>query len=162
VTPEVDDRCKGKCSTGLTEVTGKEFFDMKTLDEMESLCSRILSVLERDDLRSGTLVTLSTMLTRLRSDLERNLVEWHSTESDAPELRSAQESLRTMNGSVLWLQEYAEVKPVVEVSQRLRMASVRALQIIALLQHMPRASMPRTDELPHAPLVSSTSASLAV
>jgi hypothetical protein len=33
-------------------------------------------------------------------------------ESDSPELRSAQESLRTMNASLLWLQEYAEVKPV--------------------------------------------------
>jgi hypothetical protein len=38
---------------------------------MEFLRSRILSVLEHDDLRSHTLVTLSTMLRKLRSDLEQ-------------------------------------------------------------------------------------------
>lgn len=121
---------------------------MKTLNEMESTCSRILSVLEHDDLRRGSLATLSTMLVRLRSELERYLAEWRSVESDSPQLRSAQESLRSMNASLLWLQEYAEIQPLVVVSQRLRMATLRALQIIATLQHARHSSM---SGVAHAP-----------
>jgi hypothetical protein len=135
---------------------------MKTLNEIESMCSRILAVLEHEDLRSGTLMTLSTMLARARSDLERYLAEWRSTEGDSPELRSAKEFLRTMNASLLWLQEYAEIKPLVEVSQRLRMTSLRALQIVALLQHMPQPPTPETAELQRTPLVSPRTASFTV
>lgn len=128
---------------------------MKALNEMESMCSRILAVLEQDDLRSSTVVTLSTMLARLRGDLEGYLTEWRSIEGDSRELRSAQESLRTMNASLLWIQEYAQLKPLVEVSQKLRMASLRGLQIIATLQHTRRA--PASAPLQHARQVSSAS-----
>lgn len=134
---------------------------MKTLNEMESTCSRILSVLEHEDLRGSTLVTLSTMLARLRHDLDRHLTVWRSTESDSPELRSAQESLRSLNASVLWLQEYAEIKPLVEVSQRLRVASLRALQLIALFRHAPQTATPDTREIPRSSRVSTTSGGLS-
>jgi predicted protein tyrosine phosphatase len=143
-------------------VTGKEIFDMKTLNEIESVCSRILSVLEHEDLRSGTLVTLSTMMARVRSDLEAYLAEWRSIDGDSAELRSARESLRTLKASLLWQQEYAEIKPVVEVSHRLRMASLRALQVIALLQHIPQAATPDTAVLSDTWLVSSRTTSPTV
>lgn len=60
-----------KRDTGPTPVARKETVDMKTLIEIESVCSRILRVLEHEDLRSGTVVTLSSMLIRVRSDLEQ-------------------------------------------------------------------------------------------
>jgi hypothetical protein len=102
------------------------------------------------------------MLAGVRSDLERYLVAWRSMESDSPELRSAQESLRTLNASLLWLQQYAGINPVVEVAQRLRMASLRVLRIIALLQHIPQATAPDTTERLHTPAASTTTTSLTV
>lgn len=117
---------------------------MKTPTEMESVCSRILGVLEHDDLRTGTLVALSAMLSRVRGDLESHLTHWRSSGGDSSELRSAEDSLRTMTASLLWLQERAEVEPLMEVSQKLRLASLRGLRIASLLQYSPQGVEPST------------------
>jgi len=109
---------------------------MKTLTEIESMCRRILGVLEHDDLRSGSTVALASMSSRLRDDLKRHLADWRTKEGDSPELHAAEDALGTMNNDVLWLREYAGFKPVVEVSQKLRMTTLRALRVVALLQDL--------------------------
>ena len=107
---------------------------MKTLTEIESMCQRILGVLEHDDLRSGNMVALTNMLTRLRDDLNQYLAQSRADGSHSPELHAAEDALGTMTNDVLWLREYAAVKPVLEASQKLRMAALRALRVVTLLQ----------------------------
>lgn len=125
---------------------------MNTLIDMEVLCQRILAMLEHDDLRSGNLVTLSDTLARLRSDLARQLADRRAAASDTPELRSAEDALRKMTADVLWLQEYAGVKPIMGVSQKLRMASLRALRVVNLLQDVSEETIPGRSHIRGAPL----------
>jgi len=107
---------------------------MKTQLEIEALCSRILLMLEHDDLRRSTVVSLSDTLASLALDLRSHLVEWRSADAGAAELISAEDTLRSMNGDVVWLREYAGRKPLMEVAQRVRMATLRALRIVTLVQ----------------------------
>jgi hypothetical protein len=107
---------------------------MKTLTEIESMCQRILGVLDHDDMRSGNLVALGNMLARMQDDLKSHLAAGHAAEGQTPELHTAEDALGMMNNDVLWLQEYGRVKPVVEVSQKLRMATLRALRVATVLQ----------------------------
>ena len=107
---------------------------MKTQLEMESLCGRILLMLEHDDLRRSTVVTLSDTLAGLATDLRKHLADWRSADAGAAELISAEDTLRSMSADVVWVQEYAGRKPLMEVIQRVRMATLRALRIVTLLQ----------------------------
>jgi hypothetical protein len=138
----------------------KELQTMKTLSEIEAICNRILGLLEHPDLRSSNMFALTNMLGGIRDDLERHLADRRADGDDSSELQAAEDALGTMNNHALWLREYVGVRPVVEVSQKVRMATLRALRVVSLLHDV----MTATGSGSRSPVASrrSTTAQFAV
>jgi hypothetical protein len=131
---------------------------MKNLAEMESTCSRILSSLEHDDLRRSSLTTMRDILMHVRADLEKHVREHRVGAQDGIEVRLADDWLRTVHVALIWLQEYGEMRPLVDVAQRLRMAGLRILRVIAVLRTAePEAAVSGPQREP-SPLVTFTRA----
>jgi hypothetical protein len=108
---------------------------MKTLTEMDTMCGRILTLLEHDDLPSATLTSMSGMLSSIRGELSRHVSDWRADGERSPELQSAEDALRHVGIAVLWLQENGSVRPMIETCQKLRKGTLHALRVLALLQH---------------------------
>jgi hypothetical protein len=110
---------------------------MKKLTEIESMCGRILAVLEHDNLRSDNLTALAHMVNRMRDDLKHHLAGFHSAGGNTAEVHVVDDALERIDNDLLWLREYAGVKPVVEVIHRLRMATLHTRRVITVLQDVP-------------------------